>query len=581
MRSRKAGYWPVLALAVGLFWAGPLCGQGSEMLDLVNTLTIQHPGIEDVAGLGGLTYSDGSLWMGYAYAGYSLYDGESGEFGSDVAWVGQVDPANGAILAEYPILGSDWPYAPVTGLAGSGSKMYAAVRSESASGIAEFTPGSATQGFHGFEGPEPAVRATGLAHDGSLLWQAHYSPQVGHLYALNTSTGQRVNDLSLDAYPYGLAWDGRYFYASHHDPYGQYSYIAQYDRSGAKVATLELPSSLVRSPIGDLAVNGQDLYAHVLGTNTIAHLALPAAVSTPPLPPGLVNQATIVNAALTYDSGVETDTRTAANFEQLPVAATLRRTVVDFEADVLATARSYSDGEKVHNTLHAMAYGGDYTSDLVGTATLVADKSMLIAPTASLPAGTRVNAKGTMTLNGLIQALNVGDASGTGAFLDVEILRTSPGSELPIFSGAIWLVGTSGNGAWANLLVDGDFVGTPIEQALQSALTVEETVATLPLDHLAFEFGVPAVVGQSFEVTISILGAAAVPAGGNAGMEIALGEAPVLLPNYQPPLDPESYNDNFLGEWSWDPGLYVPEPAALVLLAAGATCLQRRRGRAS
>lgn len=592
MRSRAMAVCAFLALvAVGV--AFPLSARG-DPLELVDVLVIEHEGVDNVAGLGGLTFHDSSLWMGYAYSRYSLYaNGLPGEIETDMGWVGRVSPADGTVLEEFPIPGSDWPYGPVTGLASDGANLYATLRTSGMFGIAKFVPGQVPETVYPFEGPEPAERTGGLTHDGSLLWQAHYSPGAGHLYAIDPNTRRRMNDLRVEAYPFGLTWDGHYFYVSHHDPAGQTSYLAQYDGSGAKVATLELPPALASTPVGDLAVNGEHLYAHVLGSNTIAHLLLPPpTVTAPPMPPGLVGQSTVVSSALLYDGTHDGQTRSANGFEQLPIVASLRHTMQQSHADVLGKARSYYDAEKVHNTLHCLAYGADHDSPLAAVGHLEVNKTLLVPPSAQLPAGRPIVATGTMSLNGLFQATRYAggpsgtDAEGLLARVAVEIVRTAPGSDLEIFCGAISLAGLSNEdaaaaGQWLELLVAGDFVGTPVAAAAGECLTVGDDFASMPLEDLEFDFHVPAVVGVPFEVYVSFLGRTEVPTlAEGLGAEVVFGEEPLLTACYEAPMDPDSYGDNFLGEWSWDPGLYVPEPATVVLLAAGAGWAGRRRRRA-
>jgi len=601
MRRRRPVFAARLALLTAVL-AGGLCPAASgQSLSYVDILDVCGP---QVHFLGGLTYSDSSLWIGDAAVEYYYYgtDGEGEWIQPQPAWVHRIGLDDGCILETIPIPGVDWPQIPPTGLASDGSNLYAASRTWDSRGIVEFAPGGAAAGMYDFQGTEPGTRAAGLTHDGSYLWQANYSPAAGHLYAIDTATNQRVNDLQVDPYPFGLAWDGRYFYASHHDRSAGTSYIAQYDRSGARLARLELPEFLSGSPIGDLAVNGLDLYAHVLGTNAIVHMELPPpAVTAPPLPGGVLQQATTATATLAYSGTTYWDHQHAQNPDELPVAASLSHSADGAQQmQLLGKARSHFDEVKIHNTLHALGFGDSYPSEATADADLAVSKQIVVAPQPGLPAGTPVWSRATLTINGLLQACRtetgyeeytenggyeptLPEASGLRAAFAVEITKVTPSGPAELFYGLIALTGRSSEeeiatGEWVDLLVQGDFAA--FATAARGDLVVQPDFATLPLDEVELDFFVPVVIGVPFDVDFVFHGEVRVPAlAAGLGAEVAFGEDPLLYPGYLPPLDAPYYTDGFVGDWQWRLEFYVPEPTAALLLVAAAGLIRRRSRR--
>jgi hypothetical protein len=116
--------------------------------------------------------------------------------------------------------------------------------------------------------------------------------------------------------------------------------------------------------------------------------------------------------------------------------------------DVAGLARSYYDDDGIHNVVNALAYGQDHESDLQATGTLTVNKSLFISPAAcGLAAGTEVNATGTMTLNGVLQACRNEDegcwpdASGMAATFTARVVKTAPGDDVVCYNGTVHLVG--------------------------------------------------------------------------------------------------------------------------------------------
>jgi len=581
MRARSACAWLTVSAAL-MVAALPWSSSAANVLEQDGVLTVEGP---DVNGLGGLTFQDSSLWVGNAPVGYppECFLTSNG-MGTPDLEVYRLDPIAGTILDVVHVPGTQYPMEPPAGLAGADGEAFITGFTHTESGILCFRSGSESYEVIDFPTPDPLLRAKGLYYDGSVLWEAQYLPQAGHIYGLDPATGQRLNDLTVDPYPYGITSDGKYFYVSHHDgPHGS-GYIARYDRSGAKTATFELPEGLSSQPIGDLAYDGLNLYAHVLGTNQIVRLRLPAPVSAPGLPVGVLGVTTRADALIGPPGSPQCDSQTASGLEQLPLAVSLRQTRTGSITDLLGRARSYlgPDGT-VHNAVHALAYAQGHDSNLVGKGELRVSKSLRVAPRSGLPAGWPVSARASATLNGLLQAFREGflpSPEGLAARFTLEILKTAPGAPLKVFSGSIALVGADDGDDWVRVVLDGGLNTPAVRTALAEALLVEDTFARLDLEGLSVPFQVPANVGEVFDVDVIFRGEALVPLGADGlGAEVVLGEDPILWPGYSaqvlPPETPDGADpDGILYE-----NFYVPEPTSVVLAALGLPLVLLRRRR--
>ncbi|MDY7011120.1 MAG: PEP-CTERM sorting domain-containing protein [Planctomycetota bacterium] len=554
-------------------------------LELVNTLQL---GGDDVGEIGGLA-PGGS----YLYTGDTLWD----EHENNLAVYHCFSHADGSVVSTGSIPGTyNFGFRPA-GMAWSSGYLYQTVFSKGMTGIVKYTPGdpAVVADVYQFQGTEADNRAKGLTHDGRFIWQAHYSPEVGHIYAIDPATGDRVNDLLVDPYPYGVAYDGRYFWVSHHDTSAKTSYVAKYDRFGEQLATYSLPTFMSpNAAIGDLAVSGSGLFAHVLGSNEVAHFTLPEPTGSPPsLAPGVHSASIYTAATIGYDGKVVADAQGAANYAQLPIAASVARQALGSAMDVSGLARSYYDESGIHNVVNALAYGQCHESDLQASGVLMVNKSILISPSScGLPSGTAVWAKGTITFNGLLQALRDEgegwpDATDLAAVFTARVVKTVLGNDVVCFDGSVSLLGQEDDN-WVRAVLTGGADTLALREAA-GELVITETLASLELDHIQVDFLVPAVVGENFHVSTIFSAAAHVPSMAEGlGAEVAFGIAGELGEGYSVGSDPEAYYDEYQGgpwpEWpgwsDWQEQYIppdVPEPATVIILLTGGLFVLRRR----
>ncbi len=580
---------PALLLAAAGTLATGVVDDGE--LTLANMLVLSGP---NVNGIGGLTYYQDALWTG---------DITTGAYGEQLT-VHQVSPLDGTVIESNPVLGTEYPISPPTGAAyGPADTGFLTSYAPGTFGIAHLSsgtgPGWTVADVYDFQGPEPLIRAKGLAYDGQYLWQSHYAPDTGHLYAIDPATRQRVNDLRVDPYPEGLTWDGSHFYVSHNDLATGLAYVAKYDRGGMKVATYALPPEFsgMEHPLGDLAVDGGNLFGVLRQplpqVGAIAHMALPASPAVPALPPGCLAHDTDVIAGIDYGGKSYLDAADAEGYEQLPVAASLRHTGTGSLVDVMGLARSYydQDYDKVRNRIHAMAFGAYNEEALIGTGILTKAKTFQIDPSAvALPAGTPVDAKGTLTFEGRLQVFRESgesplNADGLAANLVVSVVKKLAGGDQACFGGSVNLLGLDGageiDGVWAQALVLGD-MRTADALAKAADICNEDGLAYIDLTGLEVIFRIPVLVGEVFEVDVQFAGRAYVPPDAEGlGAEVCFGETPILGLEYFPELDAFGYDDGYDGGVS----MYmaetpaIPEPACGVVLAAGVVGLLARSRR--
>ncbi len=580
MRSRNVLFYACVAFAAIILSGGSnaLAGMSNPQLELVNTLRLTG---DDVDHVGGLAPGSNTL-----YTGDILWD----EHENSITGYHCFSPTYGSVAATGEIPGTyDYAFRP-TGMAGNGGYLYQTVFSSESptTGIVKYTPGdpAVVANVYQFQGTEPDKRTKGLTHDGRFIWQAHYSPGVGHIYAIDPATGDRVNDLLVDPYPYGVAYDGRYFWVSHHDPDARTSYIAKYDRSENRLATYSLPTSMSpNAALGDLAVTSSGLFAHVLGgNNVVAHFTLPEPTGSPPaMKPGVHAVSVGTAAAIAYDGKTVDDSQVAINYGQLPIAASVERQALGSAMDVSGLARSYYDEDGIHNVVNALAYGRDHGSDLQASGVLVVNKSICITPSScGLAAGTNVNATGTMTFDGLLQAMrdeNEGWPSATGlaAVFTARVIKTGPGDDVTCFDGSVSLLGREHDN-WVQTVLTGDANTAALQEAC-NGIVITDGLASLELEKVHVGFSVPVVVGQTFHVTIMFSASAFIPAWAEGlGAEVCFGTEGELGEGYFVGGDPEAYDDGYDGtdwyDWNW---YHAPEPSAMIMLLTGGLIALRRR----
>ncbi|MCK4626357.1 MAG: PEP-CTERM sorting domain-containing protein [Phycisphaerae bacterium] len=580
MRLRNKFYCVCIAFAVISMSDGRIAL--ADDLELLNTLSLNS---DDVYGIGGLAPGSGALYTG---------DILPSEIWDNVAGYHRFSPADGSVAETGWIIGTNNQTFSPAGMASNGGYLCQAVFSSDPekTGIVKYVPGNPAivSSIYQLQGTEAKKRTKGLTHDGSFIWQAHYSPDVGRLYAIDPATGDRVNTLFVDPYPYGLAYDGRYFWVAHHNPVSHTSYVAKYDRSENQLATYALPASMSpNAALGDLAVTGSGLYAHVLGTNDVAHFALPASEGTPPaMGSGVTAVSVETHAGIYYDGKDATDFQTAANYGQLPIAASVERQSSGSAMDVAGLARAYYDESGVHHVVSSLAYGRDYSSDLEAAGALVINKSILITPAScGHVAGTAVNATGSLTFDGLLQALrdeNEGwpDATGLVSRLIAKVTKTGPGGEVVCFDGTISLLGQNSEN-WVRTVLTGSADTAALREACND-IVITDGLASLDLDDVEVGFSIPAIVGQTFYVKILLHTKTYIPAWAEGlGAEVAFGIESDMGEGYFVGGDPEAYDDDYSGNaWLGWPGVWfdVPEPSSMImLLTGGLIALRRRRER--
>ena len=579
MRLQRMLFYVCIAFAVISLSAGgaAFAGEVTPRLDLVRTFQVTG---DDVCGIGGL-----------APGGSALYTGDilPSEIWDDVAGYHCFSPADGNVAATGWIIGAQNQTFRPAGMASNGGYLYQAVFSSDPekTGIAKYAPGnpSVVSSIYQLQGTEAKKRTKGLTHDGSFIWQAHYSPDVGRLYAIDPATGDRVNTLFVDPYPYGMAYDGKYFWVSHHNPVSHTSYVAKYDRSENKLATYSLPISMASdTALGDLAVTSSGLYAHVLGSNNVVHFTLPVSTGTPPaLGSGVMAVSVSTHAGIYYDGKEVTDYQTAANYGQLPIAASVERQSLGSAMDVAGLARSYYDEDGVHNVISSLVYGSDHGSYLQAAGALVINKSILITPAScGHAAGTAVNAAGTLTFKGLLQAMRDEgegwpDATGLVSRLIAKVTKTGPGDDITCFDGTISLLGQNSEN-WVRTVLTGDADTAALQEACND-IEISEGFASLELDSVKVDFSVPAVVGQTFYVKILFHTKTYIPACAEGlGAEVCLGIGGELGEGYSVGGDPEAYGDGYGGgDWDDWPDWQIPEPTTVMLLLTGGLLALRRR----
>ncbi len=583
MRLRNVFYYVCVAFVVISISGGrvALAAEQTPRLELLDTFTLTG---DDVYGIGGLAPFSGSLYTGDILPPLS-------EGWEDVAGYHRFSPIDGSIAETGWIIGAHNHTFRPAGLAGNGGYLYQAVFSSEPgrTGIAKYAPNNPAivSSLYQLQGTEPEKRTKGLTHDGKFIWQTHYSPDVGRLYAIDPATGDRVNTLFVDPYPFGLAYDGRYFWVAHHNPVSHTCYIAKYDRSEDKLATYLLPESMSpNAALGDLAVTPTGLFAHVLGSNSVAHFTLPVSSDSPPaMGSGVRSVSTTTSASIAYDGKTAVDSQTAVNYGQLPIAASLERQSLGSAMDVAGLARSYYDEDGMHNVVNALAYGQCHGSDLRATGTLTVNKSILVTPySCGLSSGTEIVATGTLTFDGLLQVMrDEGEgwpnAAGLEAIFTATVIKTGPGPVVTCFNGGVALLGQD-NENWVRTVLTGNADTTAMREAC-GGLEITDGFASLELDDIKVGFSVPAVVGQTFYVKIIFNANAFIPAWAEGlGAEVCFGTEGELGEGYFVGDDPEAYDDDYSGNaWlGWPGGWHdVPEPSTMIMLLTGGVLALRRR----
>jgi len=568
---------------------------GDGELTYVDSITVTGTYVDTI---GGLTYHGGALYAGDIYieavGGYG-FDGYGEPLGgSDQVIVHEIDPTTGDVEETYWVPDAVAPYQRPTGAAAANVGRGFLTCFSEATGVADIDALEdevwTVSQFLDYQGTEGELRAKGLAWDGRYVWQAHYSPDDGHLYAIDPTTGDRVNDLAVDPYPRGLTYDGRYFWVGHDNVMGGFTYIAKYDKAGNQLGSYDTPEQAAESSLGDLAWAGGDLFAIERDTNAIHRMTAPAAGSGPDLPSGVLATSIATRASIDYAGTPRIDTQTAANYDLLPCASSMRRTAMGSEIDVRGKARCYYDeAGEVHHRVHALAYGDAHEQALTGIGRLIVSKQLRIEPTCCLPAGTPVYAKGTLRLTGTFQACRAAEvlpsASGAKATLSVNISkRTAGGGALSCFSGQVGLWGVDDSadpGAlWTRGALVGDLNTPEMIAAAAAGLVRDDTFAYLELCGEEIVFRVPVLIGEAFDVDIVLSAWTYVSEGAEGvGFEACFGETPILYDGFAPTFDPVEYGDGYDGDIAVEMFTAVPEPGCGLLLAAGVLPALRRSRR--
>ena len=292
------------------------------------------------------------------------------------------------------------------------------------------------------------------------------------------------------------------------------------------------------------------------------------------------------HVGITYNGKNITDDRSASSLTQTPMGSFLRHTESSgsYYMDTISQSiANYDSSGAMHHDIHALAYvnnGGTVCSPASSNASLQIQKSIDItsAMAGMSPSGTLVNAGGQAALTGVMQLMRDDtpvSAEGLYSKLTLLIELSKSSGTTTIFNGYIELTGTGllGDSNWCQIILGGDMDTASIRNIINGASQMDSVFAVIPLSGVTLNFALPVNIDETFGLNVTLTADVYAPAAAGVGAEIATGNTvPVLFDGYVPnQADASAYAQNST----------VPEPATMLILAAGGFLMARSRARRS